>query len=59
MKAQGGADVQLYSILTLAQDGGEQPASGPGRFTAKSGPDTHLIGGCVVLRASLVNVYDL
>jgi len=46
MKAKGGVDVQLYSILTLAQDGGEQPASGHGRFTTKKGPDTNLIDSC-------------
>jgi len=59
MKAQGGVDVQLYSILTLAQDGGEQPASSPGCFTTKKDPDTHWIGSCVVLSTSLVDVYDL
>jgi len=37
LKTYGGVEVQLYVLLTSAQDGGERPASCPGRFTVRKG----------------------
>jgi hypothetical protein len=45
------------SILDLVLDGGEWPASRPGRFTPwERAPGTHCIGGWVGLRTSLDDV---
>jgi hypothetical protein len=57
MKAYGRVDVYIHVFLTLALDGGEWPASRPGRFTlGERAPGTHCIGGWVGLRTGLDDV---
>jgi hypothetical protein len=42
MKIYARADIQLHEFLTSEVDGGEWPASHPGRFIQKEkDPDTH------------------
>jgi hypothetical protein len=59
MKAYGAVELQLHAFLTSALDGGEWPASIPGRFVPRERAlGTYWRGGCVGPRADLDAVVE-